>query len=112
MCQLQHCLVRAGVCISRIIFLTGASNNHNDSFPLSFPFCLLLCSAPFSTLPCYLPLCFLLHLSSFPWALHVCPGVKGGGGLCCCGEGVGVGEEEGEGGAGGGGGCALSPSSP
>ena len=32
-CRLQHQLVRAGVCICRIIFLTGASNNHNDSFP-------------------------------------------------------------------------------
>ena len=34
----------AGVCIRRIIFLTGASNNHNDSFPfvLSFAsFCAL-----------------------------------------------------------------------
>ena len=43
-CRLQHRLVRAGVCICWIIFLTGASNNHNDSFPffLSFSsFCAL-----------------------------------------------------------------------
>ena len=45
-CCLQHCLARSGVCICRIIFLTGASNNHNESFPfpffLSFPsFCAL-----------------------------------------------------------------------
>ena len=43
-CQLQHWLVRAGVCICRINFLTRASNNHNDSvlFFLSFSsFCAL-----------------------------------------------------------------------
>ena len=46
--RLQHCFVRAGVCICRIIFLTGASNNNNDSFPFVLSFCLFLCSAPFS----------------------------------------------------------------
>ena len=30
--------MRAGVCICRIIFLTGASNNHNYSFPLVLSF--------------------------------------------------------------------------
>ena len=61
--------VSDGVCICRIIFLTEASNNHNDSFPF------ILCFASFcavdhfrrarSALPCYLPLCFPLPLSSF-----------------------------------------------
>ena len=54
-CRLQHWLVRAGVCICRIIFLTGASNDHNDSFPFVLSF------SSFSTLlggggtPTYIP---------------------------------------------------------
>ena len=35
------------MCICRIIFLTGVSNNHNDSFPFSLPF------ASFCALHCF-----------------------------------------------------------
>ena len=44
-CRLQHCLVRAGVCICGISFLTGSSNN--DSFPVVFSF------DSFCARPCY-----------------------------------------------------------
>ena len=69
--------MRAGVCICRIMFLTGASNNHHDSFPfvLSFAsFCALHHSRRArSALPCYLPLCFPIPLPTFLWAPHVRP---------------------------------------
>ena len=35
-CSLEACLVHASVCICRTIFLTGAYNNHNDSFPFVY----------------------------------------------------------------------------
>ena len=77
-CQLQHSLERArwGVHLHLIIFLTGASNNHNDSFPFFlslFSFCALhrfwrarsalSCYPPWSV-PFPLPSCFLSLLSA------------------------------------------------
>ena len=56
--------MRAGVCVCRIIFLTGASNNHNDSFP------------------------FVLDFSSF-CALHRFRRGRSGGGMClACSDGA------------------------
>ena len=92
-CRLQHCLERAGVCICRIIFLTGASNNHNDSFPFFlslFSFCALhRFRRARSALSCYPPWFVPFPLPSFFPALSILLpwGGLGGGGACCWGGG-------------------------
>ena len=82
-------LCAQGVCICGIMFLTGASDTHNDSFPLvlSFSsFCALHhFRRPRSALFCYLLLVVPVPLPSFLRALpiHSAPGghwVSGGGG--------------------------------
>ena len=81
-----HC---AGVCICGIIFLTGASNNHNDSFPfvLSFSFCTLhRFRRARSALSCYLPLFVPFPVPSGPSRFFLPWGALGGGGACCCGK--------------------------
>ena len=99
--RFQHRLVRAGVCICRIIFLTGASN-HNDSFPFSLSFSSFCTLHRFrraqSTLSCYLPLFVPFPLPSFFSTLSILSalGALGGGGACCCREGVEEGAGEGE----------------
>ena len=74
---------RADVCICRIIFLTGASNNHNDSFPFVISFASLCDLHQFrratSALPCYLPLCFPIPLPSLLCAPRVRPVLGGKG---------------------------------
>ena len=79
------------MCICRIIFPTGASNNHNDSFPFVLAF------ASFSALHHFWrawfaallpPLVFPFPPVSSGLSMFVLSwGVKGGGGTCCCGEG-------------------------
>ena len=95
------------MCICRIIFLTGASKNYDDSFPFFlsfFSFCALQrFRRAWSALSCYLPLFVPFPLPSFFPTLSI---LLGGGGACCCTEGV-------RGGGGGGGvGVGLSQPAP
>ena len=90
------------MCICRILFLTGASKNHNHSFPfvLSFSsFCALHCfRRARSAVSCYLPLFVPFPMPSLLWALPIFStlGGLGGGGACCCREGLEEGAGEGE----------------
>ena len=78
--------MRAGVCICRIIFLTGASNNHNDSFP--FFLSLFLCALhrfrrARSALSCYPPWFVPFPLPSFFPALSILSALGGIGWRGC-----------------------------
>ena len=98
-------LLSAGVRICRIIFLTGASNNHNGSFPFVLSFASFCTLHHFrraqSALPCYPPLVFPFPPAHFPLgspcsSFHAVTGARG---TRCCGEGEGEWEWEGEGGS-------------
>ena len=89
--------MRTGVCICRIIFLTGA-NNHKDSFPFFlslFSFCALhRFRRARSALSCYPPWFVPFPLPCFFPALSILSalgGALGGGGACCCRDGGGGG---------------------
>ena len=82
----------------KIVFLTGASNNHNDSLPFVVSFTSRCALHHFrrarSGLPCYLPFCFPFPLPSFLRALSVHPVL---GGQRAAGERVAVGRGKGKG---------------
>ena len=90
------------MCICRIIFPTGASHNHNDSFPFFLSFSSFCALHRFrraqSALSCYPPWFVPFPLPSFFPTLSFLSalGALGGGGACCFREGVEEGAGEGE----------------
>ena len=75
------------MCICRIVFLTGASNNGNDSFPFFlsfFSFCALhRFRRARSALPCYLPLFVPFSMPCFFPALSILSALGGIGWQGC-----------------------------
>ena len=90
------------MCICWIIFLTGAFNNHNDSFPYFLSFFSFYALHRFrrarSALSCYPPSFVPFPQPSFFPALSILSALwaLGGWGACCCREGVEEGAGAGE----------------
>ena len=89
------------MCICRIIFLTGASNIHNDSFPFFLSLFSFYAPHRFQrarfALSCYPPWSVPFPLPSCFPALSILGALAlDGGGACCCREGLqeGAGERE------------------
>ena len=108
----------AAVCICRMIFLAGASNNHNDSFPFVLSFSSFCALHHFrrarSALSCYLPLFVRFPMPSFLWALPILSALGGIGwrGSVLLWGAVGRGGGRVGGGGGGGGSSHPLPSFP